>query len=198
MYDWDLPPVVAADPLPTQCAPLPKGRRIKPPDRGTLATLECVDRYAPIASEVLRQYERSLEPAVRAACEDILNRLWAHRRLSNAMKDRLVNQYLRVTLAQLPLPRPGLELQVRTEMSFHFPAVTFTVRALHYRNGRPERGLYPSSKTAALERPGQLTSLGTVLYTRGDTYAFDIVFDEMAGNAVVWRKVVRTNWIRVT
>ena len=32
MYDWDLPPVVKAEPLPSKCPALPKGRRVRPPD----------------------------------------------------------------------------------------------------------------------------------------------------------------------
>jgi hypothetical protein len=37
--------------------------------------------------------------------------------------------------------------------------------------------------------------ISTPVQPAGDAYAYDIVLDEMTGNAVVWRKVLRTPWI---
>jgi len=196
MYDWDLPPVVAAEPAPTLCPALIEGLRVRPPDRANPVATECIDRYAAIAGEVLHQYETSDDTTVRAASADILTRLWLRRRLPSAIKHQLVDRYAGIAIGQELLPRPGLNLRVTTATSFPFPSVVFTVRSLRYRNGRPEQGLNSSSKTAALEqRTVQLAGMSTAADLRGNSYAFDVVLDEMVGNAVVWRKVIRTKWI---
>ncbi len=97
------------------------------------------------------------------------------------------------------IKRPGLDLRVTAAISFPFPPVVFTLRSMLYRNGRAEQGLLSVSKTAVLNRPSvQLTSIGTAADRSGESYAFDIVLDEMVGNAVVWRKVLRTNRISVS
>jgi hypothetical protein len=198
MYDWDLPPVVAAEPVPTLCPAVIQGLRVRPPDRANPVAAECIDRYAAIAADVLHQYEASDDTTVRAACADILTRLWLRRRLPGAIKHRLVDRYAGIAIGQELLPRPGLNLRVTTATSFPFPSVIFTVRSLRYRNGRPEQGLLASSKTAALaQRTVQLAGMSTAADLRGNSYAFDVVLDEMAGNAVVWRKVIRTKWITV-
>jgi hypothetical protein len=161
--------------------------------------MECVDGYARIVKDVLRQYERTEDPAVRAACADILSRLWQRGLLPGDIKHRLVDRYVEVEITQLKLQRPGLEVRVTAVPSFPFPPVVFTVRQMLFRNGRPERGLDSVSKGALLNRPSrQLAGLGTGMNRTGDTYAFDIVLDEMVGNAVVWRKVLRTKWITVS
>lgn len=195
MYDWDLPPVVDATPPPTQCPPLPGRRQVRLPDRGTPPVVECVDHYARVATDVLRCYESSPDQTVRSACEGILGRLWE--RLPDAIKHRLVDRYARIILAQVP-NRFGMQIQVEATTSFPFPQVDFTVRVLRYRNGRAEYGLFGISQKAALHYGGQLAVHAAARYTAGDTYAYDVVFDEMVGNTVVWRKVVRTNWVTVS
>ena len=197
MYDWDLPPVIAVEPIAVECAPLAKGKRLEPPDQQTVAVVECIDHYAPIAAEVLRRYETSEVPAVRDACANILSRLWQRRLLPAAIKQRLVDRYFQVSVAQLPLPRPGLSLRVAATAMFPFPPAVFTVRSMMYHNGRAESGLNPVSKTAVLSQSGQITALGTGISMTGHTYAYDIVLDEMAGNRVVWRTVLRTDWITI-
>ena len=197
MYDWDLPPVISVEPIAVECAPLAKGKRLEPPDPETLAIVECIDHYAPIAAEVLRRYETSEVPAVRDACANILSRLWQRRLLPAAIKHRLVGRYFQLSIAQLPLPRQGLSLQVSATPTFPFPPAVFTVRSMMYHNGRAERGLNSVSKRAVLSQPGQITSLGTGISMIGHTYAYDIVLDEMVGNRVVWRMVLRTDWITI-
>ena len=54
------------------------------------------------------------------------------------------------------------------------------------------RGLSSVSKTAALAQPELLTTMSLLPENKGQAFALDLVFDEMVGNTVVWRKVLRT------
>jgi hypothetical protein len=195
MYDTDRPVVIAPTPWPVLCPPLPPGRTMRPPTRD--GRMECPEHYERIAQDVFRVYDTTSDDQVRARCADVLGQLWFARRLPGQIKGRIVERDVVPVLSQVPLADGRLELTVTARSAFPFPPVTFRVSSAVYRNGAVLLSPSNSGGARKMWRDGQLTSLGTGSYVAGDVYSFDIILEEEAGPEIVWRKVLRTNAVRV-
>ena len=195
MYDKDLPPVVRPEQWPTLCPALPPGRTVQPPTRD--GRMECAEHYEAIAEDVFRAYATSSDGQVRARAADVLSQLWLAQRLRSDIKVLIIERDVVPVLVQIPLPDGRLELQVSTRTAFPYPAITFTVRSVVYRNGVALGPPRRSHGRTRLQEARLLTSLGTGRFDAGDVYSFDVIVEEESGGDIVWRKVLRSNAVAV-